>query len=50
MACGIMCARQAAVKRGWAIRRAGFWNPADAADFVVLGEGMGSKGSGAVLG
>jgi urease accessory protein len=31
-----MCARQAAVKRGWAVRRAGFWNPADAADFVVL--------------
>jgi urease accessory protein len=24
------------VKRGWAVRRAGFWNPADAGDFVVL--------------
>jgi len=24
------------VKRGWAIRRAGFWNPATAADCVVL--------------
>jgi len=34
-----MCARQAAVKRGWAVRRAGFWNPADAADFVVLDAG-----------
>ena len=34
-----MCAGQAAVKRGWAIRRAGFWNPADAADFVVLDAG-----------
>ena len=27
------------MKRGWAIRRAGFWNPADAADFVVLDAG-----------
>jgi len=34
-----MCAGQAAVKRGWAVRRAGFWNPADAADFVVLDAG-----------
>jgi urease accessory protein len=34
-----MCARPAAVKRGWAIRRAGFWNPVDAADYVVLDAG-----------
>ena len=27
------------MKRGWAVRRAGFWNPADAADFVVLDAG-----------
>jgi urease accessory protein len=27
------------VKRGWAIRRAGFWNPADAVDSVVLDAG-----------
>jgi urease accessory protein len=34
-----MCARRAAVKRGWAVRRAGFWKPADAADVVVLDAG-----------
>lgn len=33
-----MCIRQAAVKRGWAIRRAGFWDAA-AVDFVVLDAG-----------
>ena len=27
------------MKRGWAIRRAGFWNPADAVDSVVLDAG-----------
>jgi urease accessory protein len=27
------------LRRGWAIRRAGFWNPATAADFVVLDAG-----------
>ena len=27
------------MKRGWAIRRAGFWNPATAADCVVLDAG-----------
>ena len=27
------------MKRGWAVRRAGFWNPATAADFVVLDAG-----------
>jgi urease accessory protein len=27
------------VKRGWAIRRAGFWDPASAADVVVLDAG-----------
>ena len=27
------------MKRGWAVRRAGFWNAADAADFVVLDAG-----------
>jgi urease accessory protein len=31
-----MCTPEAAVKRGWAVRRAGFWNPAVAADLVVL--------------
>jgi urease accessory protein len=30
---------EAAVKRGWAIRRAGFWNPESAADVVVLDAG-----------
>ena len=34
-----MGAREAAVKRGWAIRRAGFWNPEGAADVVVLDAG-----------
>jgi urease accessory protein len=34
-----MGARGAAVKRGWAIRRAGFWNPEGAADVVVLDAG-----------
>ena len=34
-----MGAREAAVKRGWAIRRAGFWDPASAADIVVLDAG-----------
>src|SRR3954463_2615646 len=34
-----MGAEAAPVKRGWAVRRAGFWNPADAADFVVLDAG-----------
>ena len=34
-----MGAREAAVKRGWAIRRAGFWNPESAADVVVLDAG-----------
>jgi urease accessory protein len=27
------------LKRGWAIRRAGFWNPATAVDFIVLDAG-----------
>jgi urease accessory protein len=31
-----MGAEAATVKRGWAVRRAGFWNPATAADCVVL--------------
>ena len=31
--------REATVKRGWAIRRAGFWNPATAVDRVVLDAG-----------
>jgi urease accessory protein len=30
---------EATVKRGWAIRRAGFWHPATAVDFVVLDAG-----------
>ena len=30
---------EATVRRGWAIRRAGFWNPATAADCVVLDAG-----------
>ncbi len=34
-----MGAEAAAVKRGWAVRRAGFWNPASAVDFVVLDAG-----------
>jgi urease accessory protein len=34
-----MGAEAATVKRGWAVRRAGFWNPATAADFVVLDAG-----------
>jgi len=34
-----MCARGATVKRGWAIRRAGFWNPSTAIDFIVLDAG-----------
>ena len=34
-----MGAREAAVKRGWAIRRAGFWNPESAVDTVVLDAG-----------
>jgi urease accessory protein len=34
-----MGARGATVKRGWAIRRAGFWNPVAAVDFVVLDAG-----------
>jgi hypothetical protein len=34
-----MGAREAAVKRGWAIRRADFWNPESAADVVVLDAG-----------
>src|SRR5260221_165099 len=34
-----MGAEAAPVKRGWAVRRAGFWNPASAADFVVLDAG-----------
>jgi len=31
-----MSADSAPVKRGWAVRRAGFWDPASAADVVVL--------------
>ena len=31
-----MGADSASVKRGWAVRRAGFWDPASAADVVVL--------------
>jgi urease accessory protein len=34
-----MVALGATVKRGWAIRRAGFWDPASAADVVVLDAG-----------
>jgi len=34
-----MGAEAAPVKRGWAVRRAGFWNPASAADIVVLDAG-----------
>ena len=34
-----MVACGAAVKRGWAIRRAGFWDPAAAVDFIVLDAG-----------
>ena len=34
-----MCIPQAAVKRGWAIRRAGFWDPVAAVDLVVLDAG-----------
>ena len=34
-----MGAEAAPVKRGWAVRRAGFWNPSDAADLVVLDAG-----------
>ena len=34
-----MSRREANVKRGWAIRRAGFWNPATTADVVVLDAG-----------
>src|SRR5262245_5232835 len=35
----IMGTEAAAVKRGWAVRRAGFWDPATAADVVVLDAG-----------
>lgn len=34
-----MGAEAAPVKRGWAVRRAGFWDPANAADVVVLDAG-----------
>jgi urease accessory protein len=34
-----MGAREGTVKRGWAIRRAGFWDPMTAADVVVLDAG-----------
>jgi urease accessory protein len=34
-----MGADAAPVKRGWAVRRAGFWDPATAADVVVLDAG-----------
>jgi urease accessory protein len=34
-----MLARGAIVKRGWAIRRAGFWDTAAAIDFIVLDAG-----------
>jgi urease accessory protein len=34
-----MGADSASVKRGWAVRRAGFWDPASAADVVVLDAG-----------
>ncbi len=34
-----MGAEAAPVKRGWAVRRAGFWDPASAADVVVLDAG-----------
>ena len=34
-----MCAHEAGVKRGWAIRRAGFWDPVVAVDLVVLDAG-----------
>jgi len=34
-----MGAEVAAVKRGWAVRRAGFWDPASAADVGVLDAG-----------
>ena len=34
-----MGAREGTVKRGWAIRRAGFWDPMAAADMVVLDAG-----------
>ena len=34
-----MDVRGASVKRGWAIRRAGFWNPSTAVDVVVLDAG-----------
>ena len=34
-----MGAEAASVKRGWAVRRAGFWDPASAADVVVLDAG-----------
>jgi urease accessory protein len=34
-----MGANSASVKRGWAVRRAGFWDPAGAADVVVLDAG-----------
>lgn len=34
-----MGAREATVKRGWAVRRAGFWDPAVAVDRIVLDAG-----------
>jgi urease accessory protein len=34
-----MVAGEATVKRGWAIRRSGFWDPAAAIDFIVLDAG-----------
>lgn len=34
-----MCVRGATVKRGWAVRRAGFWDPAAAIDLVLLDAG-----------
>ena len=34
-----ICAMRRPVKRGWAIRRAGFWDPAAAVDRVVLDAG-----------
>jgi urease accessory protein len=34
-----MGAHEATVKRGWAVRRAGFWDPAVAIDLVVLDAG-----------
>lgn len=34
-----MGAHEATVKRGWAVRRAGFWDPAVAIDLIVLDAG-----------